>query len=43
MVTTLEHPLPGPVEQRVDARVLEVGGVQDGGPQQHERRVVRDR
>ena len=43
MVTTVEHPLPGPVEQGVDARILEVAGVQNGGPQQHERRVVRDR
>jgi hypothetical protein len=43
MVTTVEHPLPGPVEQGVDARILEVGGVQNGRPQQHERRFVRNR
>ena len=43
MVTTGEHLLPGPVEQGVGARILEVVGVQNRGPQQHERRVVRDR
>jgi hypothetical protein len=43
LVATVEHPLPGPVEQGVDAQILEVGGVQNSGPQQHERRVVRDR
>ena len=43
LVATVEHRLPCPVEHRVDARIHEVAGVQDRGPQQYERRVVRDR
>ena len=43
LVTTVEHLMPRLVEHGVDARIHEVAGVQNRGPQQHERRVVRDR